>query len=39
MVNRDVDGYSKTLNHWKILWKTQKNNNPTENQKSYKTEV
>jgi len=24
MVNPDVDGYRKTLNHRKILWKTQK---------------
>jgi len=27
MVNLDVDGYSKTLSHRKILRKTQKNNN------------
>ena len=27
MVNADVDGYTKTLNHWKILRKMQKNNN------------
>jgi len=26
MVNLDVDSYSKTLNHRKILRKTQKNN-------------
>jgi len=27
MVNLDVDDDSETLNHWKILGKTQKNNN------------
>jgi len=27
MVNPDVDGYAKTLNHRKIIWKTQKNSN------------
>ena len=27
MVNPDVDGYTTTLNHRKILLKTQKNNN------------
>ena len=36
MVNPDVDGYPKTLNHQQILRKTQKN---TENQKNTKTEV
>ena len=36
MVNPDVDGYTKTLNHQQILRKTQKN---TENQKNTKTEV
>jgi len=24
MMNADVDGYTKTLNHRKIIWKTQK---------------
>jgi len=24
MVNPDVDSYAKTLNHWKIIRKTQK---------------
>jgi len=27
MVNPDVDGYTKTLNHREVLRKTQKNNN------------
>ena len=36
MVNLNVDGYTKTLNHQQILWKMQKN---TENQKNTKTEV
>jgi len=27
MVNPDVDSYAKTLNHRKIIRKTQKNNN------------
>jgi len=27
MVNLDVDGYTKTLNHRKIIRKIQKNNN------------
>jgi len=27
MANPAVDGYTKTLNHWKTLRKTQKNNN------------
>jgi len=35
MVNLDVDGYSKTLNHRKILQKMQKSNN----QKNTKTEI
>ena len=26
MVNLDVDGYTKTLNHRKIIWKMQNNN-------------
>jgi len=26
-VKPDADGYTKMLNHHKILWKTQKNNN------------
>jgi len=36
MVNPVVYGYTETLNHQKILRKTQKN---TENQKNTKTEV
>jgi len=35
MVNPDVDGYTETLNHQKILRKTQKNNKP----KTTKTEI
>jgi len=35
MVNPDVDGYVKTLNHRKILWKSQKEQ-PTEYQKNIK---
>jgi len=25
MLNADVDGCTETLNHWKIIWNTQKN--------------
>jgi len=30
MVNQDVDGHTKTLNHWKIFRKTQKIKNLLE---------
>jgi len=35
----DVVGYTKTLNHRKILRKTQNNQQPTENQKNTKIEI
>jgi len=38
MVNPVVDGYTKILNHRKIIRKTQKQQ-PTEYQKNPKTEV
>jgi len=38
MVNPGVDGYTKTLNHWKIHWKTQRQQ-PIENQKNTKIET
>jgi len=34
MVNPDVDGHTKTLNHRKIPRKTHKQQQPTENQKN-----
>jgi len=37
MVNPDVDGYTKTLNHLNIFRKPRKQQ-PTENQKNTKTE-
>ena len=37
MVNLDVDSYAKTLNHLKIIRKTQKKQ-PIENQTNTKTE-
>jgi len=36
MVNPDVDGDTKTLNHQKILRKSQKQQWPTENQRTLK---
>jgi len=39
MVNSIVNGYTKTLNHWKIIWKIQKKQQPTENQKDAKTKI
>jgi len=39
VVNPDVDGYDKTLNHRKILRKTKKNQESTEKQKNAKTEI
>jgi len=38
MVNPGVDGYTKTLNHWKIIRQTQKQQ-PNENQNNTKTEI
>jgi len=38
MVNPDVDGYTKTLNHRKIFRET-KTQPPTENLKNTKTEI
>ena len=38
MVNLDVDGYTKTLNHRKIFRQTQKQQ-PTENQNNTKTKI
>jgi len=38
MVNPDVDGYTKTLNHRKIIRKTPKNNVP-KNKKILNTEM
>jgi len=38
MINPDVDSYAKTLNHRKIIWKTQKKQ-LTENQRNTKTEI
>jgi len=38
MVNPDVDSYAKTLNHRKIIRKTQKQQ-LTENQRNTKTEI
>jgi len=38
LVSADVDGYTKTLNHQKILRKTQKEQ-PTENQENTKTKI
>jgi len=41
-MNPNVDSVCnvcKTLNHRKILWKTQKIQQPTENQKNTKTEI
>jgi len=38
MVNLDVDGYTKTLNHRKIIRKMQKKQ-LTENQNNSKTEI
>jgi len=35
-VNPAVDGYTKTLNHRKILRKTQKNNNLLKNKRKPK---
>ena len=40
MVNPGVGGYTKTLNHRKILWKKhKKQKQPTENHKGAKTEI
>jgi len=39
MVNPDVDGYAKTLNHRKIIRKTRKKQQSTENQTNTKTEI
>jgi len=39
MVNSDVNGDTKAINHWKILRKTQKKQQPTENLKNTKTEI
>ena len=39
MVNPDVDGYTKTLHIRKILRKTQRKQQPTENRKNTKTEI
>jgi len=39
MVNPDVDGYTNTLNHRKIIRNVQKSKKTTENQKNTKTEV
>jgi len=36
IVNLDVNLYSKTRNHRKTLWKTQKKQQATENQKNAK---
>jgi len=36
IVNQDVDGYTKTLNHRKILQKTRKNNNPLKTKRILK---
>jgi len=38
MVNPDVDGCTKTINHRKIIRKTQKQQ-PAENQNNTKTEI
>jgi len=38
MMNPDVDSYAKTLNHRRIIRKTQKQQ-PTENQTNTKTEI
>jgi len=38
MVDPDVDGCVETLNHRKILRKTQKKQ-PTDNQRNIKTEI
>jgi len=35
MVNLDTDGYTKTLNHWKM----QKKQQTTENQKNIETKI
>jgi len=39
MVNPGVDGYTKTLNNWKILQKTQRKQQPIENQTNTQTEI
>jgi len=39
MVNSDVDDYTKTLNHPKVLQKNAKKQQPTENQKNSKPEM
>jgi len=39
MVNLDVDGYIKALNHRKTNSKTTKNQQPAENQNNIKTEI
>jgi len=39
MVNPDVDGYTKTVNHRKVLRKMEKKEQPTENQNNTKTEI
>jgi len=38
MVNLDVGGYTKTINHRNIIRKMQKKQQPTENQINTKTE-
>jgi len=39
MENLDVDGYTETLNHLKIMRKMQKKQQPTENQNNTQTEI
>jgi len=39
MVNPGADGYTKTLNHRKVMRKMQKKQQPTENQKNSKIEI
>jgi len=39
MVNLDVDGYTKTLNHRKNNSKNAKIQQPTENQNNTKTDI
>jgi len=38
-MNPGLDDYTKNLNHRKILGKTQKKQQPTENQNNTKTEI